>query len=138
MGLILDTSAVVAWERALGAGREVVMDPAEELAVPAIVWAELLTGVRLADSAARAAQRMARLGAIRAVAGVEPFTAAIAEHYADIFAELSGRGTLIPQNDIAVAATARFLGFGVIVGPRDDEHFRQVAGLEVRVLTDAG
>jgi len=41
---------------------------------------------------------------------------------------------LIPQNDIAVAATARTLGFGVLVGPADEAHFRSVAGLEVRVL----
>ena len=129
MGLILDTSAVVAWERALGSGRALRLAEDVELALPAIVWAEALTGVRMADSAPRAARRLARLEAIRAVAGIEPFTPAVAEHYADIFAELSRRGTLIPQNDIAVAATARLLGFGVLVGPRDEEHFRLVEGL---------
>lgn len=45
---------------------------------------------------------------------------------ADIYAELSSEGLMIPQNDIAVAATARSLGYGV--------HFRRVKGLEVRVL----
>ena len=135
MGLILDTSAVVAWERAIGTGHEMVMAPEVELALPAIVWAEALTGVRLADSARRVAQRLARLEAIRSTAGIEPFTPAIAEHYADIFAELSGDGTLIPQNDIAVAATARHLDFGVLVGPKDEEHFRRVEGLEIVVLT---
>ncbi len=137
MGLILDTSAVVAWERALGSGRALRLAEDVELALPAIVWAEALTGVRMADSAPRAARRLARLEAIRAVAGIEPFTPAVAEHYADIFAELSRRGTLIPQNDIAVAATARLLGFGVLVGPRDEEHFRLVEGLEVQVLAAA-
>ena len=34
--------------------------------------------------------------------GVEPFTAEIAEHHADIFAELAQTGTMIPSNDIAV------------------------------------
>ena len=72
MGLILDTSAIVAWERAIGAGRALGMDPGEELALPAIVWAEALSGVRLADTAQRAAQRLARLEAIRHVTGVEP------------------------------------------------------------------
>ena len=66
--------------------------------------------------------------------GVEPFTAEIAEHHADIFAELTQSGMIIPQNDIAVAATARCLGFGVLVGPKDEAHFRRVVGLEVRVL----
>lgn len=58
----------------------------------------------------------------------------MAEHYADIFAELSEAGTMIPQNDLTVAATARTLGFGVLVGPKDEVHFRKVEGLVVRVL----
>ena len=58
----------------------------------------------------------------------------MAEHYADIYAELSARGALIPQNDIAVAATARELGFGVLVGPRDEVHFRRVQGVGVKVI----
>ncbi len=138
MGLILDTSAIVAWERALATAQPITIDPAEELVLPAIVWAEALTGVRLANSAQRAAQRLARLEAIRTSTGVEPFTPVIAEHYADIFAELSGQGTLIPQNDIAVAATARHLNFGVLVGPNDEAHFRRVVGLEVQVLSAGG
>ena len=134
MGLILDTSAIVAWERAIGDGRQLAMDPGEELALPAIVWAEALSGVRLAGTARQAAQRLARLEAIRRVTGVEPFSDRIAEHYADIFAELHQAGNLIPQNDIAVAATARSLQFDVLVGPQDEAHFRRVQGLGVRLF----
>lgn len=134
MGLILDTSALVAWERAQNAGLAVDIDAAEELVMPAVVWAEALAGVRLADTALRAARRMARLEALRRLMGIEPFTSETAEHYADIFAELSQHGTMIPQNDIAVAATARCLGCGVLVGPQDEVHFRRIMGLEVRVL----
>jgi predicted nucleic acid-binding protein len=110
------------------------MDPGEELALPSIVWAEALSGVRLADSAQRAAQRLARLEAIRRVTGVEPFTAKIAEHYADIFSELHQGGCLVPQNDIQVAATARSLNFKVLVGPNDEAYFRRIKGLEVQVF----
>lgn len=134
MGLILDTSAVVAWERAAESGRQLSLDRNEELVLPAVVWAEALTGVRLARTAGQASQRRARLEILRNLTGVEPFTAKIAEHYADIFAELSAKGRLIPQNDIAVAATARCLKFGVLVGPKDESHFREVSALEVRVL----
>lgn len=137
MGLIIDTSALVAWERAIHDGREIALDDSEELVIPAIVWAEALAGVRLADGAIRAARRLARLEAMRRLAGIEPFTADIAEHHADIFAELTLRGTMIPQNDIAVAATARHLNFGVLAGPKDEAHFRCVTGLAVRVLTHA-
>ncbi len=41
---------------------------------------------------------------------------------------------MIPANDIAVAATARALGGGVLVGPQDEASFRAVPGLDVCVL----
>ena len=134
MGLVLDTSALVELERLVGhsAGRELPWD--EELIVPAIVWAEALVGVRLADSPLRAAQRRGRLEGLRLQVEIEPFTSQIAEHYADIFAELMQGGQMIPQNDIAVAATARAAGFGVLAGPKDEKHFRRVPGLVVEVL----
>jgi predicted nucleic acid-binding protein len=134
MGLILDTSAVIAWERSVSAGHSTDLARDTELAMPAIVWAEALTSVRFARTAIQAAQRRARLETLRHLMGVEPFTPAMAEHYADIFAELSSKGRLIPQNDIAVAATARCLSSGVLVAPSDETHFRKIAGLDVRVL----
>lgn len=42
---------------------------------------------------------------------------------------------MIPQNDIAVAATALCLGFGVLVGTADEKHFRVVPDLEVYVIS---
>ena len=78
MGLILDTSAIIAWERAMSEGRKLDLGDDEEIALPAIVWAEALIGVRLADSASRAAQRRARLEAIRRVVEVQSFTPEIA------------------------------------------------------------
>jgi predicted nucleic acid-binding protein len=134
MGLILDTSALVAMERAAESSVLPGLEAGETYAIPAIVWAEALIGVRMASNASRAARRRARLEAIRRVTGVVDFTPLVAEHYADIFAELSQEGTLIPQNDIAVAATARALEFGVLVGPNDEVHFRRVPGLEIKVI----
>ena len=134
MGLILDTSALIAWERAQESGLALDLADDEQIAMPAIVWAEALAGVRLADTAQRAARRLARLEALRRVMGIEPFTALTAEHHADIFSELRCAGVMIPQNDLAVAATARELGFGVLVGPKDEVHFRLVPDLVVRVL----
>ncbi len=132
MGLILDTSALVALERSLDTTQPLNLEAEEIYALPAIVWAEALIGVRLAADASRAARRLARLEAIRRVTGIEDFTPLVAEHYADIFSELFRLGQLIPQNDIAVAATARALGFGVLVGPDDEAHFRHVPGLAVK------
>jgi hypothetical protein len=81
-------------------GKEVDLDPSEELILPAIVWAEALTGVRLADSPIRAAKRRARLEAIRGVTGVEPFTAETAEHDAWHITPWDTFRLWLPQNPI--------------------------------------
>ena len=41
---------------------------------------------------------------------------------------------MIPSNDMAVAATALHLDYGVLAGPMDEAHFRTVPGLRVEVL----
>jgi predicted nucleic acid-binding protein len=134
MGLVIDTSALVALERSGGSWSDRL--PADEQAsVPAIVYAELLVGVHLADHPRRAAGRRAKIEALLSVAPVVEFGPAVAERWADLYARLSRDGRLIPANDLAVAATALELGFGVLVGPRDEAHFRQVPGLRVVALS---
>ena len=135
MGLVVDTSALVAlerggrdWEHAFAA----VID--EPIALPAIVYAELAVGIRLAGSSVRAAACREWLTALAATATLVEFGLEVAERWADLFAELSGRGQLIPANNLAVAATALELGFGVLVGPNDEAHFRRVPGLRVETL----
>ena len=41
---------------------------------------------------------------------------------------------MIPANDLAVAATALQLEYGVLVGPQDEAHFRRVPGLRCECL----
>ena len=144
MGLVIDTSALVAaervsidkktpgtqqWEQVLG---QVAREPA---ALPAATYAELLVGIELAGSPKRAAARRARIDALTLRIPIVEFDAAIAEVWAKLFAVLSRRGQLIPANDLAVAATAQHLGFGVLVGPSDEHHFRRVSGLRVETLS---
>ena len=135
MGLILDTSALVEIERGLTASGVPGFPLGQRIVLPIIVWAEALIGVRLADTPERAARRRGHLEVIRRYAAIQVFTPEIAEHYADIFAELTRKGQRIPQNDLAVAATARFLNTGVLVGPADERHFRLVEDLDVRVIS---
>lgn len=135
MAIVLDTSALIELERGLHREEPPVALDDEPVVIPAIVWAEALIGARLAGSAQLAARRRAHLEAIRLQTEIEAFTPEIAEHYADIYAELSQSGSLIPQNDIAVAATCRSLGCGVLVGPNDEGHFRRVQGLAVQVIS---
>jgi predicted nucleic acid-binding protein len=135
VGLVVDTSAVVAVERA-GAEWSQLIGPygGEEIALPAIVYAELLVGVEMADTPKRARQRRHGLDALSSATGIVEFSQAVAERWATLFSDLTRRGHTIPSNDMAVAATALHLGYGVLIGPADEAHFRRVERLRVEVL----
>ncbi len=137
MGFVIDTSALVALERAGGTWLEQIPIEAqvEEAVLPAIVYAELVSGVQLADSAARAAFRRARVDALVARLPIVDFGREIADRWGELFAVLSRTGSRIPSNDLAVAATAIHLGYAVVVGPRGDAHFRRVPGLPVLTIS---
>ena len=94
--------------------------------------------MHLAECSARATSRRAKIQALTAAVPLVDFGLAIAERWAELFAALTRKGRLIPSNDLAVAATALHLDFGVLVGPRDEAHFRSVPGLRVQVLASAG
>ena len=131
MGLVIDTSALVALERAENWSAGIPNEPA---AVPAIVYAELLVGVKMADSRWRADARREKIDALLATVPVVDFGPAEAERWANLYAQLSRTGQLIPANDLVVAATALERGFGVLVGPDDEAHFRRVPNLRLIVL----
>ena len=136
MGIVLDTSALVDMERRATPPETALHEHLNEpIVVPMIVWAELLTGVRLAQTPDQAAQRRARLEQLRLHIPLVPFDAAIAEKYADIFTECLKSGRMIPQNDMAVAATARHLGYSVLVGKKDEALFHAVKHLDVVTLS---
>lgn len=141
MGVVIDTSALVAAERL--ARPDAMSDAwtslfssigAQPAALPAIVYAELLVGIELADNARRAAARRTRLDALTANLVLVEFDADIAQIWARLFATMNRAGRSVPANDLAVAATAIHLGYAVLVGPSDEKHFRSVEGLQVETL----
>ena len=135
MGLVIDTSALVAVERVTGDFAQAAPARAEEAVVlPAIVYAELLAGVHLAGSQPKATGRRSKIEVLVARVPIVEFGREVAEHWAALFAVLSRQGQLIPANDLAVAATAVHLGFGVLVGPCGETHFRRVPELQVELL----
>ncbi len=68
MGLVIDTSALIAWERGIG---EIPSGlPVEDfVTIPAIVWAEAMIGVRMAETPTRAVTRRKRLDTLRSALG---------------------------------------------------------------------
>ena len=138
MGLVIDTSALVSLERSSNSWEQSLASLGNEATViPAIVYAELFTGVLLANAPARAATRRAKLDALVSIIPIVEFGRGAAERWAELFAELTRRGRSIPANNLAVAATALELGFGVLVGPQDEQHFRAVQELRVETLVEA-
>ncbi len=133
MGLVVDTSALVALERASGDWTAGLPD--EPVVLPAIAYAELLVGARMAESGRRAALRRAKIDALTSAVPIVDFGAAEAERWAELFGTLSRAGALIPSNDLTVAATALERDDGVLVGPADEAHFRRVPRLRVVVLS---
>jgi predicted nucleic acid-binding protein len=135
MGFVIDTSALIHLERSGAEWAEHVAGLGDEIvALPAIVYAELLAGVALAGTSKRAAARRAKIDALVGAVGLVAFDRGAAEQWSRLFAVLSRQGRMIPSNDLTVAATAAHLGFGVLVGPKDERHFRQVPKLPVRAL----
>jgi len=135
VGIVVDTSALIAVERTGESLEEALGEFASSRAVvPAIVYAELQVGVRLADTDSRAADRRAKIEAIVSRCPIVEFDRSIAERWADLFAELSRKGQMIPANDLAVAATALHLDYDVLIGSGGEEHFRRIDTLRCRVL----
>ena len=134
MGLVADTSAIVAIERGADLESALAELGAEALVLPAIVYAELLAGVALTRDPVRAAARRAKVAVVAATFPLVEFDKPSAEKWADVVGMLRKAGQSIPSNDAQVAATALGLGFSVLVGPTDEAHFRRVPGLEVRAL----
>jgi tRNA(fMet)-specific endonuclease VapC len=133
VGLVVDTSAFVVHERA-DAPDNLIDGLTEALVMPAIVLAELLVGVQLAATRARAAQRQAQVDAFRARVPVVDFGPAVAARWAELFASLRRAGRVVPANDLCVAATALSIGWDVLVGHRDEAHFRRVPDLGVQTI----
>jgi tRNA(fMet)-specific endonuclease VapC len=100
----------------------------EERAISVITVSELLHGVYRAKGARRAR----RLAFVEHVfAGLEPLpiTEGIARVHAEVWADLTRRGTVVGAHDLWIAATALAHGFGVATRNRGD--FKRIPGLRV-------
>ncbi len=137
MGFLVDTSAIIELERGSADVRQLASGAGSEpVHLSAIGWAELLAGVHLADTPQRALARRKKLEALKAQMNVLPFTSEIAEVWAEAFAELQRGGIPIPANDLAIAATALHHRLTLLVGRKDEAHFRRIKGLKVERLEE--
>ena len=129
MGILIDSSVLVAAERGEVDLEAVLATHGEELIVIAAITAsELLHGVHRLKGARRArtealVERMlSRLPAI-------PFDLSVARVHATLSAELRTRGTPVGAHDLQIAATAVLLDYQVAT--RDLRSFPRIRGLRV-------
>jgi tRNA(fMet)-specific endonuclease VapC len=134
MGLILDTSLLIADERGKfdmpGFLRQF---PGAQPMITAITASELLHGVERAHDAARKGKRQRHVEQILATLAVQPFDLAQARVHARIWADLASRGQMIGPHDLQIAAAG--LALGHEVATLNILEFQRVAGLKVMNAT---
>jgi predicted nucleic acid-binding protein len=134
MGLILDSSAVIAAERrgdtvAQFIERVVNATGDQDAALSAVGLTELIHGLYRAKTPAMRLHRESFLNELLADLTVYPYTKETAMLAGKLDGEQQSKGVVIPFGDLLIGATALSLGYSVLtVNLRD---FRRIPGLSV-------
>ena len=134
MGLILDSSLLVAAERQGKNARQMLADIAREVgetevAISVVTLIELAHGAARAGTAERKAKRQQFTQELVTALPIHSVTAPVALRAGQIDGENQARGIRIPLSDLLIGVTALELGFSVAAA--NVRHFRQVPGLSV-------
>jgi tRNA(fMet)-specific endonuclease VapC len=134
MGIILDTSMLISAERKKMDIDQFVHGREDDyFGLSIITVSELFHGVHRADTASRRIRRSAFVEKIIELFPVYPFEITAARIYAEIWAALSQKGTVIGAHDLIIGATAISLGFSVATFNERD--FLKISGLKVQTLS---
>jgi predicted nucleic acid-binding protein len=137
MGLILDSSVVIAAERRGDTverliARVVGVAGDQDAALSAVGLTELIHGIYRAQSPQLRARRESFLDELLADLTVYPYTKETALLAGKIDGEQQGQGVVIPFGDLLIGATALSLGFSVLT--TNLRHFQKIPGLSVMQL----
>lgn len=133
MGVILDTTVLIAWERKQ-ADLNTFMQAhrGESFGLTVITAAELLHGVHRAETAARRLRRAAFVERALALFPLYDFDLAAARVYAELWARVQRRGAVVSTHDLMIGATALARGSSVAtLNPRD---YRRIDGLSLELI----
>jgi predicted nucleic acid-binding protein len=134
MGLILDSSVVIAAERG-GHSVEQLIDRVvkltgdQEAALSAVGLTELIHGIYRAQTPQMRVRRESFLRELLADLTVYPYTKETAMLAGKIDGEEQGLGVVIPFGDLLIGATALSLGFSLLTA--NLRHFQKIPGLAV-------
>jgi tRNA(fMet)-specific endonuclease VapC len=134
MGLILDSSVLIAAERQGKNARQVLTAIAEkigetEVGISAMTVIELAHGAARADSPERKARRENFIEELLIGMPAYPVSVSIALRVGRIDGENQAQGVKVPLPDLLIGVTALELGYSV--GTANLRHFKQVPGLSV-------
>ena len=134
MGLILDSSIVIAAERRGDTPAQLVAQIAsfagdQEAALSAVGLTELVHGIYRADTTERRFRRQQFVEELRAGLTVYPYTDQTALLAGRIDGEQTAKGVMIPFPDLLIGATALSLGYSVLTA--NVRHFNLIPGLTV-------
>jgi|tagenome__1003787_1003787.scaffolds.fasta_scaffold18737679_1 tRNA(fMet)-specific endonuclease VapC len=130
MGLILDTSLLVADERGKFDMPAFLRQYAgDQPLIAAITASELLHGVERATDSTRRTRRLLHVEQILATLLVQSFDLGQARVHARLWAELASRGQMIGPHDMQIAAAG--LALGHEVATLNVAEFQRVIGLKI-------
>lgn len=137
MGLILDTSVLIASERRGEAIEDILIAARAahgevDVALSAVSVVELTHGIyRARTRSARTRRRIFAEGVFQDLIG-HPVSIEIAQLAGRIEGEQAAEGNLIAFEDLVIGATALHLGFDVAT--LNEKHFRRIPGLKIVTL----
>ena len=134
MGLILDSSVLVASERAGQNARQALEAISSkivetEIGISVLTLVELAHGASRANTSERKAKRHRFIQDLLTAVPVYPVTSSLALRAGEIDGESQARGIRVPLADLLIAVTALELGFKL--GTLNLRHFQQVPGLDL-------
>ncbi len=137
MGLILDSSVLIAAERKARAVSELLMavrvsTSLTEIMISAVSVIELEHGLWRANTPENEQVRRIYLDGIYAAIPIQPFTKEMGQLAAKIDAQVRKRGVVIPFADLQIGVTA--LHFDYAIGTLNARHFEMIPGLEIKRL----
>ena len=134
MGLILDSSVLIAAERRGRNARQTLSDIAErvsgdDVALSVVTLIELAHGAARADTPERRATRQQFVNELTTALPVHPITIPLALRAGQIDGENAAKGVRLALSDLLIGVTALELGYRVATA--NTRHFQMVPGLDV-------
>jgi len=134
MGLILDSSVVIAAERHSSTVEKLIEQVVsvagdQDAALSSIGLAKIIHGIYRAHDPQVRARRQAFIDALMRTITVYPFTKETAQLAGRIDGEQQAKGVTIPYSDMLIGATALSLGFSIATV--NLRHFQLIPGLTV-------